>query len=150
MGLDLNKLEKAKRKGSNIIAQCPACAETGGDRKGEHLFITDKGQFGCVLYPGQNGRQHRQRIFELAGAKKIIDKAFEIKRPLSFSHTERIVIQKDILGHLGHIQSTHARKNLKNPICKNKANAEESFTAPVPNVPRTESKKQNDTILETG
>ncbi len=50
MGLDSSKLENIKKRGSITIARCPACAEDGGDNKGEHLFINNEGRFGCVLY----------------------------------------------------------------------------------------------------
>ncbi|MFC1551908.1 hypothetical protein ACFL6P_05010 [Candidatus Latescibacterota bacterium] len=119
MGLDINKLEKVKGRGSNTIAQCPACAEDGGDRKGEHLFINDRGQFGCVLYPGADGQTHRQRIFEMAGMIETKGNWFEIRKPLSSPAPGHTVIQKDILGHLGHIESTYARKSLNAPIKNN-------------------------------
>ena len=67
--LDLNKLEKVHRYGRRHIARCPACAEGGGDRKGEHLFIGKDGRFGCVQFPGPDGTQHRKRIFELVGIR---------------------------------------------------------------------------------
>ncbi|MCX5711587.1 MAG: hypothetical protein NTY47_00730 [Candidatus Omnitrophica bacterium] len=102
MGLDLFKLEKVKRQGARTIARCPACAEAGGDRRGEHLFISDRGQFGCVLYPGVDGKTHRQRIFELVGAKETPGKDFEVKKPPLSLITGYKVVQKDILGHLGH------------------------------------------------
>ena len=65
--LDLNKLEKVRRCGRKHVARCPACAEAGGDQKGEHLFIREDGRYGCVQFPGPDGKQHRKRIFELAG-----------------------------------------------------------------------------------
>jgi hypothetical protein len=135
MGLDLDSLERVRRRGSNTIARCPACAEADGDRKGEHLFINEKGQFGCVLYPGQDGQKHRQRIFELAGVKEMRDKSFEVRSPLS-TPAGPSVIQKDILGRLGHFQSNHARKSLETPICKNRANTQEDLNVPIPNVPK--------------
>ena len=81
MSFDWSKLENVRHRGVNTIARCPACAEQGNDRKGEHLFINANGQFGCVLYPGANGHKHRQRIYQLAcnGSKK--DKTIEIKHP---------------------------------------------------------------------
>lgn len=109
MSFDLTKLEKIRRRGANTIARCPACAEIGNDRKGEHLFITDKGKFGCVLYPGAEGHQHRQRIFKLVGVKENTDKEFEVRKPCLSIGTNNLIIEKNILGHLGHIQSTHAR-----------------------------------------
>jgi len=88
MGLDLTKLKNVKRRGSNIIARCPACAESECDRKGEHLFINDKGQFGCVLYPGTTGRTHRQRIFESVGVKEPPGKGFAVRRPLPLNKND--------------------------------------------------------------
>ncbi len=69
MALDLSKLENVKQRGGKTIAQCPACAEEGGDEKGEHLVIQPNGRFGCVTNPGQQGREHRKKIFKLAGKK---------------------------------------------------------------------------------
>lgn len=69
MAIDLNKLENLKRSGEKTIAQCPACAETGGDEKGEHLVIWPGGKFGCVVFPGEQGHDHRRRIRQLAGEK---------------------------------------------------------------------------------
>jgi len=114
MGLDISRLEKVKRRGSNTIARCPACAEAGNDRKGEHLFINAKGQFGCVLYPGADGQEHRQRIFELAGIKDIPGTGFEVRKPQAGAAGVS-VIQKDVLGHLGRFSQTHARKNFELP-----------------------------------
>ena len=72
--LDLNQLKNMQPKGSKTIAQCPACAEAGGDAKGNHLVITGTGAdgspiFGCVVHRGQNpdATLHRKRILELAG-----------------------------------------------------------------------------------
>jgi len=134
MGLDLSILEKVKRRGSSVIARCPACAESGSDRKGEHLLINDAGQFGCVLFPGQNGQQHRQRIFELVGIKEAPGKGFEIRKPPPLA-SKAMVIQKDILGHLGRIQSTHARKIFKNCLNENEHRTQEEPLNTVPSVP---------------
>jgi hypothetical protein len=67
MSLNLQKLKNVKRATDKFTAQCPACAEEGGDQKGDHLFIDPKGKFGCVVNQGEAGREHRQRIFALAG-----------------------------------------------------------------------------------
>ena len=134
MGLDLSRLEKVKRRGSSVIARCPACAENGNDRKGEHLLINDAGQFGCVLFPGQSGQQHRQRIFELVGIKETSGKVFEIRKPPPLA-SRAMVIQKDILGHLGRIQSTHARKIFKNCLNENEHRTQEEPLNTVPSVP---------------
>jgi hypothetical protein len=58
-------LKKLKQRGNKTVAQCPACAEDGGDKHGQHLVIYADGRFGCVANPGD--RAHRRRIAELAG-----------------------------------------------------------------------------------
>jgi len=80
MALDILKLEKVKHRGASTTARCPACAEDGGDNKGEHLFINREGRFGCVLYPREEGILHRKRIFELVGLKIERPKTFIIRR----------------------------------------------------------------------
>ena len=67
--IDLSKLENVHQSNGNTIAQCPACAETGGDNKCDHLFIAEDGKFGCVMFPGPEGAEHRKRIFALVGIK---------------------------------------------------------------------------------
>ncbi len=134
MGLDLTKLQKLRHQGSKIIARCPACAENGCDRKGEHLIINDEGRFSCVLFPGQAGQQHRRRIFELVGVKEMTKKGFEVRTPL-FPLVPRIaVIKKDILGHLGHLNSSFLYIQNK----ENNANNCKEFKNAVPNVPKLE------------
>jgi hypothetical protein len=69
MSLDVSKLEKARELADGgWQARCPACAEEGGDRKGEHLRIYPDGRFGCCVHP--QDREHRRRIFALAGNRK--------------------------------------------------------------------------------
>lgn len=63
--LDQARLEKVKRTGNKITARCPACAENGGDRAGNHLVIFPNGKFGCAAAPGDS--EHRRRIFALVG-----------------------------------------------------------------------------------
>jgi hypothetical protein len=66
MSLNIDRLEKVARLANGgKQARCPACAETGNDRKGEHLRISPEGKFGCCVFPGD--REHRKRIFALAG-----------------------------------------------------------------------------------
>src|SRR3954453_9145636 len=68
MSLDVNRLEKVRDLGrGEVQARCPACAESGADRKGEHLRIYPDGRFGCCVHPKDKG--HRSRIFVLAGDK---------------------------------------------------------------------------------
>lgn len=68
--LDEAKLEKVRTVGGKTIARCPACAESGGDAKGDHLFIGADGRFGCIKFPGIEGTVHRKRIFALAGTSE--------------------------------------------------------------------------------
>jgi hypothetical protein len=63
--LDLSLLEKVRHTGGKILARCPACAEGGGDRKGNHMTIFPTGKFACAAMPGDS--EHRRRIFALVG-----------------------------------------------------------------------------------
>jgi hypothetical protein len=68
MSLNLNKLEKVRKLENGIVqARCPACAEGGADRAGNHLRIMADGRFGCCIHPKSG--EHRKRIFALAGEK---------------------------------------------------------------------------------
>lgn len=143
MGLDISRLEKVRRRGSNTIARCPACAEAGNDRKGEHLFINAKGQFGCVLYPGADGQAHRQRIFELAGIKDIPGTGFEVRKPQADAAGVS-VIQKDVLGHLGRFSQTHARKNFELHRDEVNSNVRVDINKPDPSVPEVGNEHVDD------
>jgi len=133
MGLDQEKLEFVKREEFKVIARCPACAEAGNDGKGEHLFIGPDGQFGCVIYPGPDGRKHRQRIYELAGAKTYVTDSFSVKKPtLSLTSTAKI-IERDILGRLGRLKITPLKK--EQHLQSSPKKYIESKT-PVPSVPK--------------
>ena len=69
MSLIVSKLEKVRQLGNGVVqARCPACAEGGHDRSGEHLRIYPDGRFGCCVYPKDH--EHRKRIFALAGDKE--------------------------------------------------------------------------------
>jgi hypothetical protein len=68
MSLDIKKLENVQTKtNGKIIARCPACAVSGGDEKGEHLFVNTDGRFGCVVHQGN--KAHNKTIFALVGVK---------------------------------------------------------------------------------
>ena len=69
MSLDVAKLEKVRELAGGIVqARCPACAEGGNDRSGEHLRIYPDGKFGCCVNPKDS--DHRKRIWALAGVRK--------------------------------------------------------------------------------
>ena len=66
MSLDVSKLEKVRQLADGSVqARCPACAEGGSDRHGNHLRIYPDGRFGCCVYP--KDCEHRKRIWALAG-----------------------------------------------------------------------------------
>ncbi len=65
MSLKLALLKKIKHRPTKIVAQCPACAEAGGDSKGVHLVVYPDGRFGCTAHP--KDKSHRRRVAELAG-----------------------------------------------------------------------------------
>ncbi|HOX59369.1 MAG TPA: hypothetical protein P5205_19565 [Candidatus Paceibacterota bacterium] len=68
MSLDVRRLEKVRELADGVVqARCPACAEGGGDRKGEHLRVYPDGRFGCCVHP--KDREHRRRIHALTGDK---------------------------------------------------------------------------------
>jgi hypothetical protein len=100
MSLDLNKLEKVREVGNGAIqARCPACAETGQDRKGEHLRIQPDGKFGCCVFP--QDRLHRKRIFALAGDNQPRIIKVRGQRPKTPT-----TIKDSILGRLGRVFSS--------------------------------------------
>lgn len=66
--IDITRLEKRRQTGTKITARCPACASSGNDRTGDHLFIdTATGKFGCGACPGDS--EHRREIFAMVGIK---------------------------------------------------------------------------------
>lgn len=68
MSLDVSKLERVRVQGGKLISRCPACAAGGGDTSGEHLFVNmESGEFGCVMFQGDEGKAHRSEIHKLAG-----------------------------------------------------------------------------------
>src|SRR5215471_15600559 len=100
MSLDRKKLEKVRDLANGgLQAQCPACAEVGQDRKGEHLRISPDWKFGCCVFPGD--RKHRSRIFALAGEHQ----PRTIKVRVAAAKTGEPV-QLDLLGRLGRVFST--------------------------------------------
>ena len=66
MPLDITVLENVRHHASGKIeARCPACAEAGGDRTGNHLAIFPDDAFACAACPGDG--EHRKRVHALAG-----------------------------------------------------------------------------------
>jgi hypothetical protein len=80
MSLDAAKLEKVRELPGGIVqARCPACAEGGHDRTGEHLRIYPDGRFGCCVHP--KDKDHRKRIFALAGVRQPGTFTIRLKAP---------------------------------------------------------------------
>jgi hypothetical protein len=96
MSLNVQKLEKVRRLAGGIVqARCPACAEGGQDRQGEHLRVYPDGKYGCCVHP--KDREHRKRIFALAGVRE----RQEIRVHVAVKPAERV--QPGILGRLGRV-----------------------------------------------
>lgn len=84
MSLDVAKLEKVRGLAGGIVqARCPACAEGGNDRSGEHLRIYPDGRFGCCVHPKDG--EHRKRIWALAGRKLRLSPAASVSLRLKHS-----------------------------------------------------------------
>jgi hypothetical protein len=80
MSLDVGKLEKVRELAGGLVqARCPACAEGGNDRTGEHLRIYPDGRFGCCVYPKDG--EHRKRIWALAGVRRPGTFGLQLKTP---------------------------------------------------------------------
>lgn len=86
MSLNVSKLEKVRELAGGIVqARCPACAEGGNDRAGEHLRIYPDGRFGCCVHPKSG--EHRKRIFALAGER-------QRRLPSSEQFTAKVAVAK--------------------------------------------------------
>lgn len=80
MSLDVAKLEKVRELAGGLVqARCPACAEGGHDRSGEHLRIYPDGRFGCCVHPKDG--EHRKRIWALAGVRQPGTISLRLKTP---------------------------------------------------------------------
>lgn len=101
MNLDLTKLENCHKRGKKTIARCPACSESGHDTTGNHLVISEDGRFGCVVYQGEHGSEHRKRIFQLVGEKTRDITAITLKNTSQSSQAKESVFIKNVLGQLG-------------------------------------------------
>jgi hypothetical protein len=80
MSLDIKRLKNVRVCGSHIIARCPACAEKGGDRAGNHLKVWDRGRgaYHCIVH---DTPEHRRRVRQLAGAHLAPDSYVPMPRP---------------------------------------------------------------------
>ena len=97
MSLNLEKLEKVRKLTGGVVqARCPACAEGGNDRSGEHLRVYPDGKFGCCVHP--KDRDHRKRIFALAGIRERQEIRVKVAAPMVAK-----IIQSEVLGRLGRV-----------------------------------------------
>ena len=104
MSLDLTKLEKVANLANGLKrAQCPACAEAGQDKTGEHLRIYPDGRFGCCVHP--KDREHRKRIFALVGERGRQEIKVRVMPPKATG-----AVQSGILGRLGRLFPSPAQK----------------------------------------
>jgi len=148
MGLNIEKLENVKYKGSRIIARCPACAEQGNDNKGEHLSIDEQGRFSCVINPGGAGADHRRRIFAMIGIKDGNNNSYSSQqnKVIKVKKVDRNtgnVIKSNILGRLGRVYQT-LKKHNENDIKEHIYNKD--FEKGVPSVPNDVDCKNDDKI----
>jgi len=82
MSLDLDRLEKVRRRGAKVTARCPACAEAGADKTGNHLSIEDEGRgaYRCIVDPDGAGGPHSKRINELCGKRTALAQSLPVAR----------------------------------------------------------------------
>ncbi len=106
MSLDPSRLENRQEREGKVTARCPACGEEDQDRKGEHLVLYPDGRFACVVYPGEGGASHRQRIWVLAGDRNSTRQnglKLRVRRPAHVTKpkTEGTPLDLSALGTLG-------------------------------------------------
>ena len=120
MSLDVTKLEKVRELANGVRqARCPACAEGGSDKKGEHLRIYADGRYGCCVYPGDV--QHRTRIFALAGSFRTGTRRgqFTIKVGATVASAEpaRSILQ-ELVGALRTFRTGDLKCGMQNAECR--------------------------------
>ena len=100
MSLNIQKLEMVRKLAGGVVqARCPACAEGGADKTGNHLRIQADGRFGCCVHPKDG--DHRKRIFALVGARDRQAIRVTVGGPKVAK-----IIQSDVLGRLGRVFAT--------------------------------------------
>lgn len=66
MQINTDALEnRVARDDGSVVARCPACAQAGHDKSGNHLIVYPDGKFGCVACPSD--REHNREILRLVG-----------------------------------------------------------------------------------
>jgi len=118
MSIDISKLENVRNAGNKTVARCPACAELGQDKKGNHLIISNDGKFACVMFQGVSGHEHRKRIFRLAGIKESPKNTISVKQMSQASHSKPDVMMDDVLGRIGHHFLSYPKKSGESKVDK--------------------------------
>ena len=136
--LNREKLVGARLRGGKLIAQCPACAEDGGDRAREHLFIAEDGRFGCAANPGDHA--HRRRIFALVGDRE--GRPVEVRSRAESGGGE---LESGVLGRLGRVFHSLARTHEKHPSVHDIIGIPpKEFEKGVPSVPSANSEQPSE------
>ena len=118
MSIDISKLENVRNAGNKTVARCPACAESGQDKKGNHLIISNDGKFACVMFQGVSGHEHRKRIFRLVGIKESSKNTISVKQMSQASHDTPGVVMDDILGRIGRTFLSYPKKQEESKVDK--------------------------------
>ena len=68
MQINTDALEnRVARDDGGVVARCPACAQAGHDKSGNHLIVYPDGKFGCVACPSD--KEHNREILRLVGVE---------------------------------------------------------------------------------
>lgn len=118
MSIDLSQLQNVRRNGNKTIAQCPACAEMGQDKKGNHLVISGDGKFACVMFQGASGHEHRKRMFRLVGIRESPQNTISVKHTSQASHDMPKVVMDDVLGRIGRLFLSYQKKREESEVDK--------------------------------
>jgi hypothetical protein len=130
MSLNISELGNARERSGKVIARCPACAEAGHDKKGDHLFICEDGRFGCVVYPGDGpeAKEHRRRIFALCGDRTIKPLVVRQTSQPSVLRTSRTPVQESraylcnkgagLLRRIGRLFTDHTPVSVQSELSK--------------------------------
>lgn len=165
MSIDMSRLENVRRSGNKTVARCPACAESGQDKKGNHLIISNDGKFACVMFQGVCGHEHRKRIFRLVGIKESPKNEITVKHMSQASQEKPGVVMDDVLGRIGHHFLSYPKKLEENKVDKmvrlyeemnneadhaKRTRNEQAFKVVWDKLPETERKELVDRLLDKG
>lgn len=126
--IDVHRLTNLHRRGDAMEARCPACAEIGRDRTGNHLWIAESGKYGCAAYPADTA--HRRRIYALVGVAETSPRpstpprALPALRELTFREVDRIAESRgfplnvgiELARHRGLVHACNLRDGPGDPV----------------------------------